>query len=89
MDETQILDLTLKALLLVLVLSLPPIVVATMTGLMVSFLQAVTQIQEQTLSFAIKLISVIVTIALIGSWLGGSLFVYAQELFEKFPYMHR
>ncbi|MDR2725276.1 MAG: type III secretion system export apparatus subunit SctS [Candidatus Adiutrix sp.] len=89
MNETQVLDFTLQALILVLVLSLPPIVVATLTGLMVSFLQAVTQIQEQTLSFAIKLISVIVTIALIGSWLGGSLFVYAQELFEKFPYLQK
>ena len=89
MNESLVLDFTLQALILVLTLSLPPIIVATFTGLLVSFIQAVTQIQEQTLSFAIKLISVIVTIALIGGWLGGSLFIYAQGLFEKFPYLTR
>ena len=89
MNETMVLDFALQALILVLILSLPPIIVATLTGLLVSFIQAVTQIQEQTLSFAIKLISVIITIVLLGAWLGGSLFVYAQGLFEKFPYLHR
>ena len=89
MHESSVLDFTVQALMLVLTLSLPPIIVATITGLLVSFIQAVTQLQEQTMSFAIKLISVIVTIALIGSFLGGTLLVYARGLFANFGYIVR
>ena len=89
MHESSILDFMLQALMLVLTLSLPPIIVATVTGLLVSFVQAVTQLQEQTLSFAVKLISVIVTIALVGSFLGGTLLIYAKGLFANFGYIVR
>jgi type III secretion protein S len=89
MHESSVLDFTVRALILVLALSLPPIIVATITGLLVSFIQAVTQLQEQTLSFAVKLISVIVTITLLGSFLGGTLLVYARGLFENFGYIVR
>lgn len=85
MSEAIILDLTIKALYLVLLLSLPPIVLATLTGLMVSLMQALTQIQEQTLSFAVKLIVVIITIILSASWIGVELFKYADFIFDTFP----
>jgi hypothetical protein len=51
MSQAFILDITAKALILVLILSMPPIIAATLMGLLVSLLQALTQIQEQTLSF--------------------------------------
>ena len=89
MHESAVLDFTVQALMLVLTLSLPPIIVATVTGLLLSFIQAVTQLQEQTMSFAVKLISVIITIALIGSFLGGTLLVYAKGLFTNFGYIVR
>lgn len=84
MDQYFILDQTLKALLLVLMLSMPPIIVATLLGLGVSLLMALTQIQEQTLSFAVKLIGVIVTLIVTTSWLSAHLFVYAQNIFQNF-----
>jgi len=56
-----------KALQLVLVLSIFPVVVATIVGLIVGLFQTVTQIQEQTLPFGIKLITVILCIYLIYS----------------------
>ena len=89
MDQSNIIQLTSEVLLLVLVLSLPPIIVATVTGLAVSLLQALTQIQEQTLSFAIKLIAVIITILVSASWLGGELFAFTMNIFENFPTMVR
>lgn len=85
MPQSSILDFTLQALILVLMLSMPPIIVASLTGLIVSFVQALTQIQEQTLSFAIKLIGVTVTIALTAGWLGGEIFNFALKLFTSFP----
>jgi type III secretion protein S len=84
MDQYFILDQTLRALLLVLMLSMPPIIVATLLGLGVSLLQALTQIQEQTLSFAVKLIGVIVTLIVTATWLSAELFVFAQNIFQNF-----
>jgi len=89
MDQSNIIQITSEVLLLVLVLSLPPIVVATVVGLAVSLLQALTQVQEQTLSFAIKLIAVIITILAAGAWLGGELYAYTLNIFENFPRLVR
>jgi type III secretion protein S len=85
MSQASIIQFTVEALTLVLLLSLPPIVVASAVGLLVSLIQAVTQIQDQTLAFAVKLIAVIVTILLTGKWIGGELYNYAVKLFDMFP----
>lgn len=85
MSEATIIEYTVQALLMVLILSLPPILVAAVSGIMVSLIQAVTQVQEQTISFAVKLIAVIVTILLTARWIGGELFNYSLKLFEYFP----
>jgi type III secretion protein S len=78
-----------QAMYLVLWLSLPPIVVASVVGTLFSLFQALTQIQEQTLSFAIKLIAVMATLALTARWMGGELFNYTLVLFELIPQMAR
>jgi type III secretion protein S len=70
-----------QALLLVLWLSLPPVLVASVVGLAVAFLQAVTQVQDQTLSFGIKLLAAMLAIALTSVWLGGELMNFADQLF--------
>jgi type III secretion HrpO family protein len=85
MNEALILSVTSKALILVLVLSMPPILVATFVGLLISLMQALTQIQEQTLGFAVKLICVTVVLALTTYWIGGELFAYTSYLFSDFP----
>lgn len=78
-----------KALYLVLWLSLPPIIVASVVGTLFSLFQALTQIQEQTLSFAIKLIAVMATLALSARWIGGELFNFTISIFEMFPQLSR
>lgn len=78
-----------KALYLVLWLSLPPIIVASVVGTLFSLFQALTQIQEQTLSFAIKLIAVMATLAVSAPWIGGELFNYTISIFELFPQLTR
>lgn len=85
MDESGIIDLTAKALLLVLYLSLPPILAAALVGTLVSLLQALTQIQEQTLSFAIKLFVVVVTIFFTAAWLGEELYNFGFHIFDSIP----
>lgn len=83
MSEGQILYLAKEAMLLVLLVSLPPIVVAAVLGVLVSLAQAVTQVQEQTLSFAVKLIGVTVTLVVTASWFGRELLLYSARLFDQ------
>ena len=74
-----------EAMVLVMLLSMPPIIVASVVGIVVSLLQALTQVQEQTLSFAIKLVAVAVTIAAMAGFLGNEILTYTLKLFNDFP----
>ena len=85
MSQAQILDYAQMCLMLVLRLSLIPITVATVIGLIVSLLQALTQIQEQTLGFAVKLIAISLTLLICASWMGSTLLLYTQDIFAHFP----
>jgi len=58
MNIDALLGLSTQALLLCLYVSLPIVIVASVVGLIVSFLQAITSLQDQTLSFGIKLVAV-------------------------------
>ena len=77
------------AVVLVLLLSLPPILVATVVGVIVSLIQALTQIQEQTLPFAIKLVAVVVVMVATAPWLGSQLSEYTIRIFDEFPVLTR
>ena len=89
MEVVDIISQVVHGLMLVLWLSLPPIIVASVVGTLFSLVQALTQIQEQTLSFAIKLIAVGVTLFLTARWIGGEIFNYTISLFDNFPTMVR
>lgn len=69
-----------KALQLTLILSMPPVLVATIVGLMIGLFQTVTQIQEQTLPFGIKLVAVILCIYLMSGWFGEHILNYSVEM---------
>jgi type III secretion protein S len=84
--ETALHQIT-ESMMLVMLLSMPPIIVASLVGIVVSLIQALTQIQEQTLSFAIKLVAVAVTIAAMAGMLGSEMLVYTLKLFNDFPAM--
>jgi type III secretion protein S len=83
MSEQDIIYHIEQAMLLVLLLSLPTIVVATVVGLLVALFQALTQIQEQTLSFGIKLAAVIVTLTLTARWLGIEMQNFTLQAFNS------
>jgi type III secretion protein S len=87
MDPSTALDQLTTTMILVMWLSMPPILVATVVGVIVSLLQALTQIQEQTLSFAVKLIAVAAAIAAMASFLGNQMFLFTEKLFDNFPNM--
>ena len=71
------------ALMLVLMLSMPVVIALSITGLLIAFLQAVTQMQDQTTAFAIKLVVATVVIAMMAGWFGGELYTFADGLFAS------
>lgn len=68
-----------RALYLIVVLSAIPIAVATAVGLVVALIQAVTHLQEQTLPFGLKLLSVCLCIYLMSGWLGLRLLDFSED----------
>ncbi len=70
-----------NALVLVVMLSAPPLVVAIVVGVLVSLVQTVFQVQDQTLPFAIKLVSVGLVLALTAAWIGSELYNLTDRIF--------
>lgn len=81
----ELTSITQQALYLVLIASAPPVVMSLLIGLMISIFQAATQIQEQTLTFAPKLVVVFGVLALTGSWIGAQLIRFTFHVFDRFP----
>jgi flagellar biosynthetic protein FliQ len=73
----------------VLVVSAPPVLVGLMVGLLIAVFQATTQIQEQTLSFAPKVVVVFGVLALTGPWIGSQLVRFTFHVFDQFPALIR
>jgi type III secretion protein S len=85
MIRTYIINLAYRALLLVLLLSAPPILISLILGLAVAIFQAATQIQEQNLAFTVKLVATIFTLMFLGGWLGMQIMQFATDIFVNFP----
>lgn len=83
MDTESIIRILKEGLLLVLLLSIGPMMASLVTGLVVSVLQAVTQVQEQTLSYVPKLIAVFATLAVLGGWMLALIVQFTQVVFEN------
>jgi flagellar biosynthetic protein FliQ len=80
-----IIRITNQGLLMVMVVCGPPILISMIVGLIISLFQAVTQIQEATLTFVPKMIVIFGTLAALGPFLGGTLLQFARMCFERFP----
>lgn len=82
MDNENIIRLTSEAMLLCLTVSLPAVLVAATVGLLVSFVQAITSLQEQSISQAAKLIAVVVTLVIAAPWGAGVVLRFAETLMK-------
>jgi flagellar biosynthetic protein FliQ len=87
--ETFVSSITREALFMVIIASSPPILMSLVVGFIISLFQATTQIQEQTLTFAPKILMVFGTLAVAGPWIGHQLLAFTFELFDRFPAMVR
>lgn len=89
MLENLMIKITNQGLIMVLVLSAPVILTSMVVGLTISVIQAITQIQEQTLTMVPKLFATFIVIALSGYWIASLMVRFAENLFYQFPnYVH-
>lgn len=85
MSDTLIVDLARNAMLMALALAAPMLLVALGVGLLVSLVQAVTQIQEQTLAFVPKLVAVALVFLIGLPWMTQMALRYTSELLRRLP----
>jgi len=78
----NVIQLTSQALMMCLLLSLPAVVVSAVVGLLISFVQAVTSLQDSSISQGIKLLAVTVVVAIGAPWAGSTLLQFAEKLIE-------
>ena len=85
MTPSEAITLTQNAVTLNLLLSAPVLLVAMVVGLLISLFQAVTQIQEMTLTFVPKIVAVMATLLFLSSWMINKLVDYTHELIVNLP----
>jgi flagellar biosynthetic protein FliQ len=85
MTEALFLELIQKTLMLIIQLALPVLAVSLGVGLLISLFQALTQIQEQTLTFVPKIVGGLVTLAILGPWMLNKFVSFVNELFASIP----
>ena len=85
MDPQQVLTISRDGLLTLLSVVTPLLVVVLLVGLVVSILQAATQIHEQTLSFVPKLLAAFATLGLAGPWMLSTLVDYIRQTLQSIP----
>lgn len=88
MSGEAIIRILREGLLLILMLSGGPMLASLLTGLVVSLLQATTQIQEQTLTYVPKLIAVFLTLMVLGPWILFQAVRFTTVLFDSISTVH-
>ena len=89
MSIGQIVSLMRGGVIQILLLIAPPLGVALVIGLIVAIFQAVTSIQEQTLTFLPKRIGILLVISLLSGWMFSDLRNYTISLFQMIPQIAR
>lgn len=81
MSEIMIMTIVKKALMTGIMVAGPILMISLVVGLIISIFQATTQIQEQTLTFVPKLITIILVLVICGPWMLNKLVLLTRELF--------
>ena len=89
MTETTVIELARQAMLVSAQLAGPVLALALVAGILVSVFQAVTQVQEMTLTFIPKIIAAALGLLLFGPWMLQSLVSFTARLFNDLPYLAR
>lgn len=85
MDQSQVMEVAAKAMWVTLQVSMPILGVTLVVGLLVSIFQAVTQLQEPTLTFIPKILAAVVVIAVAGPWMLNTMLAFTIDLWGAIP----
>ncbi|AFR04094.1 flagellar biosynthesis protein FliQ [Pectobacterium brasiliense] len=85
MTPESVMALGYEAMKVALALAAPPLMAALLSGLLISLLQAATQINEMTLSFIPKILTVFFTLVIAGPWMLNLMLDYMRTLFGQLP----
>ncbi len=85
MTPDTVIKLAEQSVYTVIMLAAPLLLVALGVGLLVSIFQAMTQIQEQTLSFIPKILAVFLSLVLFGPWMLTTIVDFTRNLFRELP----
>ena len=85
MDQSQIMEIGARTMWVTLEISMPILGVSLVVGLLVSIFQAVTQLQEPTLTFIPKILAVVVVIVVAGPWMMNTMLGFTIELWSGIP----
>ena len=85
MTQDTVVSLVVSMMSVTIKVAAPMLVAGLVIGLAISIFQAVTQIQEQTLSFIPKIVALIAVVAIAGPWMLDTLVTWTQELWTAIP----
>ena len=85
MTEDSAINIGVDAVMLALKIGLPILIVSLVVGLVVSIFQAITQIQEMTLTFIPKILALVLVIIVAGPWMLDQLLLYTSDLWTSIP----
>ncbi len=89
MENEYVIEITQQAMKITLMLAAPMLIGALVVGVLVSIFQAVTQIQEQTLSFIPKILVIVAALVIFSPWMMETMTSYTRELFLSIPELVR
>lgn len=83
MNEADALGLVQSAIWTVVIAAGPAILTAMLVGLVVALFQALTQIQEMTLTFVPKIIAVMLVLSLTATFIGSHLYIFTEQVYSR------
>jgi flagellar biosynthetic protein FliQ len=89
MVEQLVLRVFREGLMMVIILSAGPMLISMLVGLAISLFQATTQLHEQTLTFVPKILTVFLSLAILGPWMIGQMVKFTASIFNLIPYLFR
>lgn len=89
MTPETVLEVSRESIMVLLVITSPIMLVALVIGLLVSLFQALTSIQEMTLTFVPKILLVFLAIIMLATWMGDNMATYGLGLYEKIATIHK
>ena len=85
MNQDTVINVAMQAMQLAFKISMPLLLVGLAIGLVISVFQAVTQIQEQTLTFIPKIVGMGLVLVVAGPWMLNEVITYTQQLYGSIP----